>query len=52
MIKRRGRSQIGNLIFDHKSLKKKGQIRSDWGLLYIVGKIFSRAIKYFLALSK
>jgi hypothetical protein len=31
---------------DHKSLESKGQMRSDWNVLYTVGKIFSRAIKY------
>jgi hypothetical protein len=43
MIERRGGSQIENLTPDHKSLESKGQMRSDWGVLYTVGKIFSRA---------
>jgi hypothetical protein len=47
MIKRRGGSQIENLIPNHKSLENKGQMRFDWSMLYIVGKIFSRAIKYY-----
>jgi hypothetical protein len=46
MIKRRGANQIGNLIIDHKSFESKGEMRFDWSLLYYVGKIFSRAIKY------
>jgi hypothetical protein len=47
MIKRRGRSQIRNLTLDHKSLETKGQMRSDWSMLYTIGKIFSRAIRHF-----
>jgi hypothetical protein len=47
MIKRKGRSQIGNLTSDHKSLKSRDQMSSDWGVLYTVEKIFLRAIKYF-----
>jgi hypothetical protein len=46
MIKRRGMSQIGNLTVDHKSLERRAQMRSDWTVLYTVGKIFSRAIRY------
>jgi hypothetical protein len=48
MIKRRGGSQIGHLTPDHKSLKSKGQMRSDWSMLYTVEKIFSRDIRYCL----
>jgi hypothetical protein len=46
MIKRRGESQIENLILTHKSLERKPQKRSNWGVLYIIRKIFLRAIKY------
>ncbi len=28
---KKGQRQIGNLILDHKSLKRKGQMRSNWG---------------------
>jgi hypothetical protein len=48
MIKRKGRYQIENLISNHKSLESKGQMKSDWNVLYSVGMIFSRAIKYCL----
>jgi hypothetical protein len=44
MIKRKGKSQIGNLTLNHKSLEKMGQMRFDWSVLYTIGKIFSRAI--------
>jgi hypothetical protein len=47
MIKRKGESQIGNLTLDHKSLESKGQMRSNWGVLYTIGKLFLRVIKYF-----
>jgi hypothetical protein len=46
MIKRKGRSQIGNLTPKHKALESRGQTRFNWSVLYIIGKIFSRAIKY------
>jgi len=46
MIKRRGANQIGNLTIDHKSFENKGQMRYDWNVLYNVGNIFSRAIRY------
>jgi hypothetical protein len=46
MIKRRGRSQIGNLTPDHKPLESMGQISFNWGVLYIIEKIFLRAILY------
>jgi len=45
--KKKGRSQIGNLTSDHKSLEGKDQMRFDWTMLYTVGSIFSRAIKYY-----
>jgi hypothetical protein len=48
MIKRRGESQIGNLIPNHKPLERRGQMSSSWNLLYTIGKIFSRAIRYCL----
>ncbi len=44
---RRGGNQIGNLTPDHKSFKSKGQMKSNWNMLHTVGKIFSKAIKYF-----
>jgi len=47
MIKRKGVSQIENLTCDHKPLESKGQMGSDWGMLYTIGKIFLRAIRYF-----
>jgi len=40
MIKERGKSQIGNLTCDHKSLESKGQMKFDWSMLYAVGNIF------------
>jgi hypothetical protein len=46
MIKRKGRSQIENLIPHHKALESKDQMKSNWGVLYTVGKIFLRAIIY------
>jgi hypothetical protein len=46
MIKRRGGSQIENLTPDHKPFESRGQMRFDWSVLYNVGKILSRAIKY------
>jgi hypothetical protein len=36
---KKGGSQIGNLIFDHKPLESRGQIGSDWGMLYTIEKI-------------
>jgi hypothetical protein len=47
MIKRKGRSQIPNLTPNYKSLEIKGQMRSDWSVLYTIGNIFSRAIRYY-----
>jgi hypothetical protein len=46
MIKRKGVNQFGNLTLDHKSFESRGQMRSNWSVLYNVGKIFSRAIRY------
>jgi hypothetical protein len=46
MIIRRGGSQIENLIPNHKSFESKGQMSSNRGMLYTIGKIFLRAIKY------
>jgi hypothetical protein len=37
---KKGKSQIGNLIPDHKCLKIRGQMRSDWGMLYADGIFF------------
>ncbi len=46
MIKRKGGSKIPNLTFNHKSLESKGQMKSNWGVLYIIGKyIFLKAIR-------
>jgi hypothetical protein len=46
MIKRKGGSQIKNLTPDHKPFESRGQMNSDWGVLYTIGNIFLRAIKY------
>jgi len=46
MIKRRGKSKIENLTPDHKSFESRGQMRSNWSVLYTIGKIFWREIKY------
>jgi hypothetical protein len=46
MIKRKGGSQVENLTPDHKSLESRGQMRSDWGVLYIIENIFLRLIKW------
>jgi hypothetical protein len=40
------RSQIENLTPNHKSFKSRGQMSSDWGMIYTIEKIFSRPIKY------
>jgi hypothetical protein len=48
MIKRRGGNQIENLTSDHKSFKGNGQLTFDWGVLYTIGKIFLKAIRYYL----
>jgi hypothetical protein len=50
MIKRRGKSQIEYL--DHKPFESKGQTSSNWGVLYIVEKIFLGAIRYFPCIFK
>jgi hypothetical protein len=52
MIKRRGGSQIENLTPDHKSLENRGQMMFNWGVLYIVGKIFLKDTKYFAFIFK
>jgi hypothetical protein len=52
MIKRRGKSQIENLTPAHKSLESRGQMRSDWGMLYTIAKILLRAIRYCLCILK
>jgi len=46
MIKRRGGSEIRNLTPNHKSLESRGQMRFNWSVLYTIGNIFSRDIKY------
>jgi hypothetical protein len=46
MIKGRGRSQIGNLTPNHKPIEIKGQMKSNWGVLFTVDKIFLKAIRY------
>jgi hypothetical protein len=52
MIKRRVRSQIGNLTLDHKPLESRGQMRLDWGMLYTIRKIFLKVIRYYPQLLK
>jgi hypothetical protein len=52
MIKRKGKNQIENLIPDQKSLESKGQMRFNWDILYSIGKIFLRAIRYFPCIFK
>jgi hypothetical protein len=52
MIKRRDESQIGNLTLDKKSFENRGQMRSVWNVLYTVGKIFSRNVKYYFHILK
>jgi hypothetical protein len=47
MIKRKGGSEIGDLISNHKSLESKGQMKSDGGMFNTIGKIFLRVIRYF-----
>jgi hypothetical protein len=42
----------GNLTPDHKSFKSKGQMRFNWNVLYTIGKIFLRAIRYCLCTFK
>jgi hypothetical protein len=44
---KKGESQIDNLTPDHKSLKSRDQMRSNWRVLYTVGNIFSIAIRYY-----
>jgi len=44
-MKSRGGNQIENLTPNHKSFENRGQMRSDWSMLYIVGKIVSRDIR-------
>jgi hypothetical protein len=46
MIKRKGGSEIGNLISNHKSLESRGQMRSNSAVPYTIGKNFLKAIKY------
>jgi hypothetical protein len=52
MIKRKGGNQIGNLTPDHKSLESRSQMRFDCNVLYIIGKICSRAIRYYPCIIK
>jgi hypothetical protein len=52
MIKRKGMSQILNLTPDHKPLESRGQMSSNWGALYTVGKIFLRVIRYYPCIFK
>ncbi len=47
MIKRRRMNQIENLTPTHKSLESKGQMKSNWGAIYTIENIFSKAIRYF-----
>jgi hypothetical protein len=46
MVKRRGGNHNENLTLEHKSLERKGQMRFNWTVLYIIGKMFSRDIRY------
>jgi hypothetical protein len=46
MIKRKGRNEIENLTPNHKPLENKGQMSSDWGVLYTIGNIFLKIKKY------
>jgi hypothetical protein len=46
MINKKGGSQIEILTFNHKSLKKKGQMKSNKDMISTIGKIFPRAIGY------
>jgi hypothetical protein len=39
-------SQFENLTPGHKPFESKGQISSNWAVLYTIGKIFLRAIRY------
>jgi hypothetical protein len=50
--KEKGKRQIGNLTPDHKPLESKNQMSSDWSVLYIVGKIFLKVIRYYLWIFK
>jgi hypothetical protein len=52
MIKRRGGSQIGHLMPDHKPLENMGQMSSNWGMLYTLEKYFSGLQDIALAFSK
>jgi hypothetical protein len=45
-------SQIENLIPDHKPLENRGQMSSNWGVIYNVEKIFLNDIKYYLHIFK
>jgi hypothetical protein len=42
------KGQESNWEFDSQPhiLERRGQMRSDWGMLYIVGDIYVRAIRY------
>ncbi len=44
---KKGQSQIGNLTPDHKPFEGKSQMSSDWGMLYTIGNIFLKVIKYY-----
>jgi len=52
MIKRRGKSQIKNLIPDHKPFEKKGQMNFNWSMLYIIEFSFWRLWNIALTFSK
>jgi hypothetical protein len=43
---RKGRESNWEFDPDHNSLENKGQMRCDWNMLYIVGKIFLKATRY------
>jgi hypothetical protein len=45
--RKKGRScQIPNLTPDHKPLESRGEMSSNWGVLYTIGKIFLKIIIY------
>jgi hypothetical protein len=52
MIKKKVGSQIENLTLDHKSPWSMGQMISNWGVKYTIGKMFLKAIKYCLQMLK
>jgi hypothetical protein len=43
---KKGRSQILDLTPDHKPLENRGEMSSNWGVLYTIGKIILKIIMY------